>query len=280
MNFWGCRGGWATPRERSSDRRLHIERCLALYDVCVRLVALVAVAACGRLDFDPNAAGDGASTADAEIVANGLVAYYKMDELAGNTAIDASGHGHDATCTSCPTVVRGQLGNAFAFDGATEILQVPSMADLDTTSGFTVAAWVDYPAAPATRGCVVTKGLGTMFFNSWALCIEPTQTIFFYTVTGATPDALVSTAIVPTSAWHHVAITWDGTTKVSWLDAVDVIADDAVTDFDDQPIYLGSDLDNENIAAPYAGAVDDVRIYNRVLSRDELGLLATETSAP
>src|SRR5450432_3172885 len=92
---------------------------------------VVLVAACG---FRPSTAtGDGTTPFDeagpqeagsdtqhdAPIVNDGLIAYYPMESITSKTASDATGHGHDATCSSCPTVVAGHTGNGFSFDGTT-----------------------------------------------------------------------------------------------------------------------------------------------------------------
>jgi uncharacterized protein len=246
----------------------------------VRVLAALWLVGCGRIDF--HTTGDG-PVPDTVVVPDGLVAYYPMDELAAAAAIDATGDGHTATCAmlpppggECPTVIPGHIGNAFQFDGATQIMRVASAADLDTTSGFTVAAWVQIAAAPSSRACFVGKGLGSGIYNSWSACIEPAQTVFFYTVTGATQDYLFSGVTVPTASWHHVAIRWDGITKTISLDGADVIADPAATDFDSEPIRIGSDIDNGSFSAPYAGAIDDLRIYNRALAPPELAELAAQ----
>ncbi|MGE5185847.1 MAG: LamG domain-containing protein [Acidobacteriota bacterium] len=243
----------------------------------MRILLVLLVVGCGRIGFDPRAT-DGAG---ADAVDDGLVAYYPMDDLAGGATVDATGHGHTATCAmmpppqgECPTVVAGHIGNALAFDGATTILRVASTPELATASGFTIATWVDLASAPASRACFATKGLGTAIYNSWAACIEPARTIFFYSVTGATVDNLFSIVTVSTGAWHHIAIRWDGATKTISLDGADVIADTAKIDFDSQDVYIGSDIDNGAFAAPYAGALDDLRIYNRALAADEIAALA------
>ena len=236
------------------------------------------VAGCGRIGFDPTQHSDGSAPLDVQM-ADALLAWYPMDEITATGITDATGRGHAALCptaingTDCPSAVPGRIGNALSLD-AMNLLEVASTPDLTTTRGFTVAVWVQIDAAPLSRACVTTKGLGAGVYNSWALCIEPSQQVFFYSVTGMTVDNLFSTATVGTGAWHHVAIRWDGATKTIAIDAVDAGSDTAPIDFDGQSVWIGTDVDSGASVSGYTGLADDLRIYNRALTPGELAMLA------
>lgn len=245
-------------------------------------LAWIAAAGCGRIGFDEVAP---APAPDGPLVPDGLVAWYPMDALAEGTARpvpDATGRGHDGACDVtgqvpplCPTVAAGRAGPAYHFDGKALIV-VDSAPDLLTPAGFTVAAWLrldDQP--PAARACAATKGLGTGTFNSWAMCVEASRQLFFYTVTGTASDSLRSAALVSLGAWHHVAIRWDGTTKQAFLDGAEVARSTAAIDFDDATVRIGGDLDGGSDVAPFPGDLDDLRIYGRAIADAELAELAS-----
>lgn len=243
-----------------------------------------ALAACGRIGFDlgPTQHADGGASGGDGSVDPSLVAFYPMEDLVlgtqGESTTDATGNGHTALCdpAKCPSLVPGRDGNAMVFDSVVDRLHTVGApaADLETTSGFTVAAWFALSEPPSTRACIATKALGTGSANSWALCIETTGQILFYSVAGTQEDYLLTNQTVIPYDWHHAAVRWDGATKSVWLDGEKVMSDTASTDFDGGVINLGADLDDGETVATFVGMIDDVRIYRRALDPAELQQLA------
>jgi hypothetical protein len=238
----------------------------------VRLAVVLVVAGCGRVAFDPIAPP---LPVDA-LLDPSLVAWYPLDVA----ATDATGHGHDGACPArgegCPGPAVGQLAGANDFSGAT-MYEVPFAPELNTPNGFTVSAWLFITAAPATRGCAITKGQGPGVFNSWALCIEPDRSVFFYTVALGIENDQFSAEPLASDAFHHVAIRWDGIIKTIFLDGVNVGDSQPFPGiaFDDSSIFLGEDVDNGAPIAAFVGRVDDARVYNRALADSEIAALAS-----
>jgi len=58
-----------------------------------------------------------------EIPQNGLVGYWKFDEISGTTATDSSGHGNNGTINGA-TPVAGKVGGALSFDGNSNFVSV------------------------------------------------------------------------------------------------------------------------------------------------------------
>jgi sialidase-1 len=121
--------------------------------------------------------------------------------------------------------------------------------------------------------CVATKLLDYNFHDTWGLCIERSRQVVFTTVASGATDDLVSTAAVGVAAWHHIAIRWDGTTKTISLDGADVGSDTAPCDFIDQSIFIGADFDSGADAFDFSGGIDDLRIYDRALTKLEISQL-------
>ena len=71
--------------------------------------------------------------------------------------------------------------------------------------------------------------------------------------------------------WHHVALTWDGTNKVLWVDSMEV-ARDIQTGLmgSNRGLSIGTDYIE---ATFFSGLMDDVRIYDVSLSADEIAAL-------
>jgi hypothetical protein len=254
----------------------------------VRHLWLVAMLGCGRFDFAASHDAPAPVGSDAAVDASldpSLVAWWRMESLSGSAGVlgvaDSTGVSQTvAACTAggnCPTIVPGKIGNAAEFSGVSTILSAASAPAL-IGPVFTTGAWVFVNALTPGGGCVMTKALGTGMFNSWATCLDQTGTPYFYTAQTTIDDPLVSpNGPISIGNWHYIAGTWDGTTKNFWLDGA-IIATDTPTgiDFDDDPVYIGADVDNGTPTTFLNGLVDEVRVYSRVLSDAEIVALSAQ----
>jgi hypothetical protein len=202
---------------------------------------------------------------------SGLIAYYPLDS--NDCAKDGTGKGHDGACTmGVPTVIAGHVGQAFAFDGATEI-DVPYAADLDTPEG-TVAFWVQVErGTQSTTQCAVNRVLRDIGENSWQICPQPyDDSVYFGTSSTFVTIGMIT---IGDDQWHHLAITWTATATTGWLDGQEMfLVRTSPIMFDAHGMTLGADNDSGLITAPLAGNLDEVRIYGRVLSERDIGALA------
>jgi hypothetical protein len=268
-------------------------RPVVVYDgAMLRAVALSLLLGCGSVDavrdagnvIDATSALPDASDAssspadaapdapDAPAFADGLIAWYQMDAPANRKVVDATGH-HEGTCstTSCPSFnATGLVGGSYVFDGVEQIVHVPSMSELQLTTGFTVSVWIN--RAPNSKdGCFINQLLGTGSDNSWQACSRDTGAMFFFTQGGATQDTQEVVVNLAPRTWNHIALWWDGSRKRTYVNG-ERKAETGVTaiDFDTQDLTIGSDIDLGVLAVPFAGQIDDVRIYNRALSDTEI----------
>jgi hypothetical protein len=181
--------------------------------------------------------------------------------------------GRDGMCTgsSCPTPTAGQRGGALLFDGVAQIVTAMPAPALNLHASFTLAAWgrVDI-TDPSRGGCIVSKRYGSGGSNSWQICQGSTWVLYTTSATLLGPDVVAG-------VWHHFAATWNVTTTELQLFVdghpvgLPMYVDDA---FDDGALIIGGDIDDSTAIAPFAGAIDDVRVYSRVLDAAELAALA------
>src|SRR5580704_1080094 len=252
------------------------------YNVEVRQLWLLAVLGCGRFDFGSvQAHANDAASIDSPVDAPldpTLVAWWRMESLDGSGSVlgvvDSTGLSQTiAACnvgSNCPTIVPGKIGNAAQFDGSTTILSAASAPAL-IDPVFTIGAWFRIGVVNDAGACVMTKGLGSAISNSWAACLDNASVPYFFTCQAAACDSLPATQAITDNDWHYIACTWNGTTKNLWLDGVSTALDaPAGIDFDDDPIYIGADVDNGAPVTNLDGLVDEVRVYNRVLSEAEI----------
>jgi hypothetical protein len=204
-----------------------------------------------------------------------------MDTLsvAGVTP-DATGNGHDATCTAnlCPVLVPGHLGMAISLDGSTQFLQVADSPAFHTTGPYTLAVWVNPGRVPEFFDNILGKPLGAASADSWALDIASPGVAEFFTNDDAhTMDHLASLGDLPIGQWSHVAAVWDGIDKHLFINGIEVgVSPWSSIQYDTHPVFIGADLDNGVVDGWLQGLLDDVRIYGRALSAVEIEALATQ----
>jgi len=219
-------------------------------------------------------------TAHADIVSN-LVGWWKFDEGSGTTAIDSSVNGfnlteHNATYTSGSNSKVGPY--ALSFTGAsTSYAEYPSNnATLATTSG-TVACWFKTSSSGADSGAYI--GLISQQ-NDYSVFMFSGK-VGYYDWNGTGANYYNTT--VNDGTWHHVAITFQsGVTNgtIIYVDGVSRVSNIMMTSAtNDCPfeVAIGSQQVNNNglncgggQAQVFHGYIDDIRVYSRVLSANDI----------
>lgn len=198
-----------------------------------------------------------------------LIAHWKFDDDPTDGVLDSTGNGHTGTCTACPTLVTGIEGNGYRFDPAQdEHVRVDD--SLAFRGPFTITAWM-YTDNTTQQIAVMSKPFGTGTGNSWQLENLDDDRVSF---SGGSVHSLVSTDSVPQMTWVHVAGTWDGTTKQLYIDGVLARSGTSQISYDTHDLYLGADENNGSLALPFDGVLDDLRVYSRPLSAQEIAALA------
>jgi hypothetical protein len=224
--------------------------------------------AVGDVGRDVGGADTGGSDTGVEVDPT-LMAHWKLDDAPGDGALDSSGRGHHAACTSCPALVPGKLGMGYRFDQALDrILIVPDHPDF--RGPYTIAGWIR-PSATIDQIALLSKPFGTGSGNSWQLEVLEDDRV---SLSGGEPHTLASPAAIPADEWRHVAGTWDGTTKRLFIGGVQVAQAAATVAYDGHDVYLGGDQNGGTEVLHWDGVLDDLRVYNRALSAGELAELA------
>src|SRR5262245_40575953 len=137
-----------------------------------------------------------------------LVASYSFDTGSGTTLADVSGNGNNGTITAATWTASGKIGSALLFNGTTARVQIPDAASLDLTTGATIEAWV-YPTANQTGWrTIVQKQTDSYLLHASSNGARRPAAGGTFTTGEATA---VSGTAIPTNAWTHLAMTYDGT---------------------------------------------------------------------
>lgn len=217
-----------------------------------------------------------------ELILNGLIGWWPLNEGTGTTALDMSGGGRNGTLTNMES---GDWisGGGVVFDGTNEYVTIADNSDLEPSS-LTIMHWTKTADANKTsfsRG-INKNVVGYNDANSpsygiqrWpdslggvcgaALNLSSNHNYYFGGSTKITTDT-----------WHHIALSWTSGSGKIYLDG----SQDGSTSTQTGTLYYdGGALDFGRIVFSnntYYGAVSmrDVRIYNRVLSAAEIAAIA------
>jgi hypothetical protein len=233
----------------------------------------------------------------------GLIGYWKLDDNLGTLAADSSGHHNDGAIQGIPGLATSSLPKllfpdpgAFTFAAVDDGIRVPVSTSLRPPATVTVAAWVRL-ATPNNRSLCGSVDPRTHYlvhqrnsrsdsgmFEAFALVKQSDTTFAFIMATNnGVRHIAASVRRAATGIWYHVAGTFDGQAMRIYVDGAPEasVAHPFAIDYDAvRPLFLARTGEcggsgEANYDGKLSGALDDVRIYDRVLSAREVSLLAS-----
>lgn len=238
-----------------------------------------------------------------QVLDNELVMRLKLDETSGSIAADSSAYGSDNSGQLLNGTqfesIGGQFGGVARFAGGNDLISINNSADinLDRYGKRTIALWfkvddkniasrhqVLYEEGGATRGLNIYIDEGKLYVGGWN--IEQNESNWSGTY--------LSTGAIESNRWHHVALVLNAQedldqvqpkTLTAYLDGV------KYSEGDGAPLAIHTDYiglggvnrntrfhDGEAIGTGInglAGSLEDIRLYNRALTAQEIVLLSS-----
>lgn len=204
-----------------------------------------------------------------------LLGWWKLDEGPGNTAVDSSGYDNHGTITGGSQWVDGVDGGALDFAGSGKLVEAMSFKGVTGMQSRTVSAWIK------------TRALGEI--ASWGANSAGQKWIFRVQNSDGNAGAIrvevnggyqVGSIDLRNDQWHHVAavLADDGTPDVTEITLyVDGVPEAISAQLDEQIDTAASS--NVRIGQapwgtrPFSGLIDDVRVYDKALTADEIKLV-------
>ncbi|HUV62646.1 MAG TPA: LamG domain-containing protein, partial [Sedimentisphaerales bacterium] len=201
----------------------------------------------------------------------GLQAQYQFE---GNSS-DSSGNARNGTAMGGPLFVAGKVGQAISLDGIDDYVNIDGYKGVLGSSARTVTAWVR--TTSTTTGVIVGWG-PNVATQRMELRIDAGRLRCEHeggNVQGRTN--------LTDGGWHHVTVTVRDNATISYPDVILYLdgLDDTIptTDPDlfatvaDNDVRIGSRPSNNDRFI--MGQIDDVHIYDRALTQEEIAWLAS-----
>jgi autotransporter-associated beta strand protein len=189
--------------------------------------------------------------------------HYDFNSVSGNTVTNTGSLGSAANGTlQNASLVAGQIGNGLNFTGSNSGVRTNS--NIAIGNAFTLACWVSATNANGGYHRIITNN----YTNSSYLGTGGSGAGQYLTIT---QSAFVDTpnTVDTTGAWHHLAMSWDGTSTRFYYDGVLVTttAQSRSTTFNSQ---FGFGCNSDNYSESWNGKMDDAFVFGRALSDAEV----------
>ena len=196
------------------------------------------------------------------------VGIWHFDEGSGITAYDNSGNGNNGTLegSPLPSWVAGKYGQALSFIGGSNDVKILHSSSL-VVSDVTIVGWIYLTSVPSgyydvwdnshTGGYGTAIGyylIGSDLIGRW------------YRGNGVSEYSYASINPIPLNGWHFIVVVAQGNTVTHYLDGIlngQTTYAQAIADCGDT-LYFAHGWGG------LTGVIDEVRIYNRVLSQTEI----------
>ncbi len=206
----------------------------------------------------------------------GLAAYYPFN---GN-ANDESGNSNHAVVTGA-TLTPDRLGTparAYFLNGTSDYLTIPDAPANDLAAQFTICFWLNpIPGygTPVSGDCDILNkwGNGAIGEASFQVGVKSAGQLFFATCDGANTSSMMDTAVLTTGAWHQVVVTRDAAGFALYVDNSLHASSTNLVPPQSSVLNLGFGREVGGAYAYYGGGLDEVRLYNRALSSNEVAQL-------
>ncbi|MGA2241282.1 MAG: LamG-like jellyroll fold domain-containing protein [Verrucomicrobiota bacterium] len=165
--------------------------------------------------------------------------------------------------------VKGEVGQAFAFNGTNSYVSIPDSPSLDSfTTSITIETWIKFNQLTVDMNWegIVAKGN-----SSWRLQATAGTNTVTFSATGVSPQGdLYGSRNVRDGQWHHVAGVYDGTNMYLYVDGTLDVSQAATGSIAQNSNALGIGKNTGGSGYFFNGMVDEISIYNRALTAIEI----------
>jgi hypothetical protein len=224
---------------------------------------------------------------------SGLLAWWKFDGGAGNVALDSVSGGKDAILNHFAWEP-GVSGTALKFDGFTSFVSREDRATPHFDGSFTVEAWIALQSYPVNWVAIIDQEKEQK--AGYFLGVDSRGRLGLQVEVWADWQQCLSTENLPLERWNHVVGTYDTHSGmklyINGRLAGQLSLTGSLTPAEDTGLRIGrsfKELPPDSLVRPFVsfpasysvdGLIDEVKIYGRALTADDVAHALAETQAP
>jgi concanavalin A-like lectin/glucanase superfamily protein/F5/8 type C domain-containing protein len=209
-----------------------------------------------------------------------LIGWWAFDEGIGGVTADGSGNGNDGTLNGGAAWVSGVYGTALEFDGQDAYVGTDQSL-LNDLIAFTMAGWIS-----ASNTTVYSSLFGQNDLVEFGFTTENGGQLGTW-MAGNDWAFIGANYAFAYPSWHHVALVGDAERIVIYIDGQEVASDEGgmTSGTSSYDFNIGAVVFNE-IGDPFEGQIDDVWLFDRALTQEDIQTLMrgpgdeTQASAP
>ena len=221
---------------------------------------------------------------------DGLVAYYPLDIINGNTTPNLADPKKPGRIAGKPELEKGAVGQGLRFDDEYEFLSLPQTGMFEKTESFSIGVWIKPERKDDYAEILGNAGTKNPYWRGYEVFLDSVNRISIR-LTHALPHNYIQVTTaeeIPLKEWSHFMFTYDGSGKASGLSVfLDGKPARVTVDFDNLyksiiPVNKGFQREERPIRVAksyrafsgdngiFDGSIDDIRIYHRRLSYAEV----------
>jgi len=209
----------------------------------------------------------------------GLVLWLPLDDVnSTNYTLDFSGYGNDGKLFNYPcnpatcNLTSGVLGKALSFDGVNDYVNAGN-SSIFNSQAFSVVLWLNSAIIDSSYDTAIHKGLD--YDREWGILRYASTNgggITAYIYNSSNGQFELRSIVPEVGRWYHGALTFDGQTARLYINGTlmvsrIIIGNRKITAHN---LTIGSMSDPTHF---WNGTIDEVRIYNRALTEEEINQL-------
>lgn len=217
----------------------------------------------------------GGGTLSSYDLTTAIISFYKMEDNAASLTVVDTQLAHDGTAarnTSLLTTT-GKLNNALQFtSSSSDEVALGSTSDFKFSGDFAIEYWQKHTLSTSSKRVLGSRSATGSNIGIELVHVGSTFKTRFLVDIGASSTQLDSTTTTNTGAWFHVVAQRTGGDCELWINGVREAGPSSCsgTLASAGSFYLGGTPLNR---MEYSGTLDNVRLYNRALTSDEIAAM-------
>jgi len=210
-----------------------------------------------------------------------LVGLWSFDESTGLVVFDHTTNDNRGDLKGSMTEsdwIQGISGFALDFDGNNDYVTIADATVLDFTSNFSISFWLKPDGFNPAAGLVTKSGASPAASTNYAVFILTTGALQLKIKdSGGSTNNMTSTTTIGTGTWKHIVVTYDEAVTNFYIDGVPDAGNPQTSAFtlvaNSNALLIGAWDEDGTIGSHFDGQIDEVRLYNTILTEEEVRAL-------